>query len=254
MNQHIIVTGASRGIGKAIAEYFVRKGEHVIGIARTEDALNQLALVLGERFTPYPGDLGTSSQASKVMSAILKENQVKGLILNSGLSIPGNYLDSKPTEWKRQIDTNYLAPAAMLQKMIAYLRKKKDGKIIAISSLAAVLPFPENAAYAASKAAFYHLIKTAAIESNDHGIAFGAVLPGLTDTKMTENMASILPKASPKSVSRAVWKCWQRPDLFSVVNRSNQLAEFLYRMNPPVFSRLVKMSKNVLPRFKEALD
>lgn len=245
----LIVTGASRGIGEATARYFCQKGYRVVGIARSGEALNRLQVELGDLFVPRVADLSDLDQAEETILSLLKDRKlnISGVVLNAGISSSKAFLDSSRAMQTLEMNLNYHSPSIFLRHALKRFSKLPRGRIITVSSLTALIPFPNNASYAASKAAFYHLLRSIRMEEGFKNVEISAVLPGLTDTQMSASFDTILPRAAPEVVARAVYQCWKKPAFPLVVGRLNQVTESLSRLQPGLFDRLTASVVKWLP-------
>lgn len=245
----LIVTGASRGIGEATARYFCKKGISVVGIARTHEALDRLATELGDLFIPKVADLSDLDQAEETITALLKDRKlnITGLVLNAGISSGKGFLASSRASQSLEMNLNYHSPSIFVRHALKRLSKLPRGRIITVSSLTALVPFPNNASYAASKAAFYHLLRSIRLEEGFKNIEISAVLPGLTDTQMSASYDTILPRSAPEDVARAVYQCWNKPAFPLVVGRLNQFTEGFSRLQPWLFDRVTASMVKWLP-------
>jgi short-subunit dehydrogenase len=245
----LIVTGASRGIGEATARHFCKKGFRVVGIARTSEALNRLQSELGDLFIPKVADLSDLDQSEETIVSLLKDRKlnISGVVLNAGISSGKGFLDSCRSTQNLEMNLNYHSPSIFLRYALKKFSKLPRGRIIAVSSLTALVPFPNNASYAASKAAFYHLLRSIRLEEGFENVEISAVLPGLTDTQMSASYDTVLPRAAPEDVARAVFQCWKKPAFPCVVGRLNQVTESLSRLQPWLFDRVTASIVKWLP-------
>jgi len=245
----LIVTGASRGIGKATARRFCADGFRVVGIARSSEALEKLQGELGPAFVPHVADLSDLDIAESTVKTLLKNRKlgISGLVLNAGVSLGKPFFASKVESQILEMNLNYHSPAIFLRHALDYFRKKDNGRVIAVSSLTALVPFPNNASYAASKAGFYHLLRSVRLEEGARGVKISAVLPGLTDTQMSSSFESVLPRAAPEDIAEAVRDCWDNTQFPVVVGRLNQVAERFSRLQPWLFDRVTASIGRWLP-------
>lgn len=245
----LIVTGASRGIGEATARHFCKNGFRVVGIARTGEALNRLQSELGDLFIPKVADLSDLDQAEETIISLLKDRQlnISGVVLCAGISSSKVFLDSSLAMQTLEMNLNYHSPSIFLRHALKRFIKLPRGRIITVSSLTALVPFPNNASYAASKAAFYHLLRSIRLEEGVKKVEISAVLPGLTDTQMSASFDTVLPRAAPEDVAQAVFRCWKKPAFPLVVGRLNQVTESFNRLQPWLFDRLTASIVKWLP-------
>ncbi|POS87235.1 hypothetical protein EPUL_001461, partial [Erysiphe pulchra] len=181
--KNIILTGASRGIGLAIARYLLLSGNRVLCIARTQEPLDILQKEFPGQVAVLKGDLRDFELGAQAVAKTLQEfNSIDGLIINHGSLSPIKRLaDSDPTEWRSAFEVNFFSAVAMIQPALPYLRETK-GRILITSSGAAVKPYATWGAYGSAKAALNHLVQTLAVE--EPLITSIAVRPGVVDTEM----------------------------------------------------------------------
>ncbi len=175
---NIIITGASSGIGLVTARRLASEGHKVFGLSRRK--LN------GEPFTSISCDITNYAQVKKVFIEINKEvNRIDALINNAGMGISGAAEYATEEDIKKIFDVNLLALINACKEITPYLKKNGGGKIINVSSVAAVIPIPFQAYYSASKAAVLSFSYTLRIELKNFNIDVSAVLPGDTKTGFT---------------------------------------------------------------------
>ena len=173
----ILITGASRGIGKALGEYYKNKGFEIWGIARDEGALKE---VCDKYFVCDLSNLEEVSEISKKLSGV----KFDMIILNAGISTPHSR-DFPPIEaFKKVFDVNILSIHALLEHI-----DFKDSKLVFISSLASLLGAPTSLAYSASKRALNSYAESLYFA----GIDAVLILPGFIKTDMTKNHTFYMP-------------------------------------------------------------
>jgi len=182
----VIVTGASRGLGAAIAKSLAARGTAVVLVARTETALKTAAADIvsrGGRCLPVTADVADPTACGQVVATTLARfGRIDALVNNAGVVRPLAVTGAAdPAEWRRCIDINLLGPFYMIRAALAALRQTR-GRIINISSGAATLPLAGAAAYCASKAALNHF--TAVLAAEEPQVTALAVRPGVVDTDM----------------------------------------------------------------------
>ena len=168
MNKKILITGASRGIGKATAIFFAKKGYDLVLVSRTESDLKAVALECNSLGVKVDYVLADLSEVDKVKELVIHlQNRfptIDTLVLNAGISTSVTFEDNSMENIKRELDINYLTPATIIKEYIPVLKKANGGNIICISSFSAIVPFPGNSSYAATKAALYSLCTSLKIE------------------------------------------------------------------------------------------
>ncbi|HLB57077.1 MAG TPA: 3-oxoacyl-ACP reductase FabG [Coxiellaceae bacterium] len=179
-NKIVFITGASRGIGFAIAKAFHDQGAIVIGTATTED---------GAKKIPGHGVVLNVCDAAQV-EKVFEEIQTKFgapniLINNAGVTEDNLLLRMKPEQWDRVIDTNLNAVYRTTKLCLRHMMKARFGRIINITSVVGVTGNPGQANYCAAKAGMIGFTKAVAIEMASVGITANTVAPGFIQTDMT---------------------------------------------------------------------
>ena len=182
----VIVTGAGRGIGRAIAERFASEGADVLCVGRTREPLEETAALCGSAWV-VTGDVSRSEDVDGVLAAALERwERIDVLVNNAGIDDETPFLDMSEEDWRAVIATNLTGVFLMSQRVARVMRDSKGGVIlhnISIDALGGDGPF---ASYNASKAALLGLNRTMALELAQYGIRVNGVSPGFTHTDMTE--------------------------------------------------------------------
>ncbi len=183
----IIVTGASRGVGLAIAHYLLQQSHNVIGVARSEQPLRDLEKQYAGQVAVVVGDLADFSLGQRAVDVATNHWQrLDGLVINHGVLDPVKRLaDSTAEEWRASFDINFFSAIAMVKAALQPLRESK-GRIVFTSSGAATNAYQGWGAYGSAKAAMNHLAMTIAKEEKD--ITAIAIRPGTVDTQMQQDI------------------------------------------------------------------
>jgi NAD(P)-dependent dehydrogenase (short-subunit alcohol dehydrogenase family) len=191
-----VVTGASQGLGRAIAEEFVRQGAHVAICARDSGLLETVRSDLsdlgtsGQQILAQTGDVSSTDQMDEFFRRTEREiGPVDVLVNNAGVygpKGPSESVDLK--EWSRALEINVLGTLIPTRFAIAQMKKKKKGKIINLSGGGATNPLPRLSAYAASKAAVVRLTETLAEELREFSIDVNAIAPGALNTRLLDEV------------------------------------------------------------------
>jgi len=186
-----MVTGASRGIGRAIALTFAREGADVIiNYSKSEDKAREVAkeiAKLGKKTLLIKADISKKDEVKKMVDKALQEfGKIDVLVNNAGITWkPTGILEGTTEEWERILGVNLIGTYYCIQAVAPYMIKKKSGKIISISSLASIgTTFGEQVAYGPSKGAVNILTKRIAYELGPYNINVNAIAPGLIKTEM----------------------------------------------------------------------
>jgi NAD(P)-dependent dehydrogenase (short-subunit alcohol dehydrogenase family) len=184
-----IVTGAGRGIGRAIAQLFAAEGAAVVVAARTvsegEETARRIREAGGEaRFIPT--DVSQDAQVRHLVAeTVHAHGRLDILVNNAGIGGPGKPLaETSEAEWDRVIDTNLKGCYLGMRYAIPQMKAAGGGAIVNVSSVLAELTLPGGTAYTATKAAIIGLTKATALEVGQYGIRVNCILPGSTDTPM----------------------------------------------------------------------
>lgn len=191
----IIITGASQGLGRAIAEACVNEGADVLLCARDarllEQARHEVALQAsaGQQVLAQPADVRNSEDVRRLFEIAGKLPRVDGLVNNAGVYGPMGLLEEVPIEdWWRAIETNLLGVVLGCREILPVFRRQGHGKIVILSGGGATAPLPRISAYAASKAAVVRLTETLAEETRGAGIDVNAIAPGALNTRLLDDV------------------------------------------------------------------
>ena len=188
----VLITGSSRGLGRATAERFLALGAHVAVHVRTPERAEALATSLGERAVAAPGDLRDASSARKVVANIVDRFGRLDVLVNNAAVAFATKIDAIPEdEWRETLDVNLTAPFHTIQAAIPAMKAQGNGRIINVSSTAGrAVSTLAGAHYTASKAGLLGLTRAAAKELGPFGITVNAVCPGLFDTELARGNAT----------------------------------------------------------------
>ncbi len=185
-----LVTGAGRGIGRAIALAFAQAGCDVALAARSEAELAETAAQVqaaGAHALALPCDVARPEDIARTVEATLREfGHIDLLVNNAGYAHFRPVLEISLEEWQRMMDVNLTAPFLFIQAVLPSMMARREGRILNISSVAGVKPYLHQSGYCASKHGLNGLTASLALELKEHNIAIHSVCPGGVPTRLTE--------------------------------------------------------------------
>ncbi|MFM8653909.1 MAG: 3-oxoacyl-[acyl-carrier-protein] reductase [Verrucomicrobiota bacterium] len=184
-----LVTGASRGLGRAIAERLARDGWRVELVARQADKLNEVRAAIeaaGGKACVHTADISDPKSADQVIAAVEKESGPLGaLINNAGITKDGLLMRMDDADWSAVIDTNLTGAFRWIRAASRGMLKARAGRIVNIGSVVGLVGNAGQANYAAAKAGLIGLTQSVAREFASRGVTCNCVCPGFFDTDMT---------------------------------------------------------------------
>lgn len=213
---NIIITGATKGIGRAIAEKFAAAGFNLAICARNSADLKAFKKELSEKFPTIEvltkkTDMSKSAQVAAFAKWIQGHwKKVDILVNNAGVFLPGEILKEKPGTLEQQINTNLYSAYHLSRAVAPMMVKKKSGYIFNMCSIASKIAYPNGGSYSISKFALYGFSKVLREELKDKGVRVSAVLPGATWSASWAGVdlpADRLMQAD--DVAEAIWGAWQ---------------------------------------------
>lgn len=190
-DQIALVTGASRGIGRAIALELAREGATVFGTATTEAGAAAIGASLAEAGSGGCGlklDVTQPAEIEAALKAIQAKGEVGILVNNAGITRDNLVLRMKDEEWDAILDTNLKAAFRLSKLVLRGMMKARQGRIINIGSVVGTSGNPGQANYAAAKAGLVGFTKSLAQEVGSRNITVNCVAPGFIDTDMTREL------------------------------------------------------------------
>ncbi len=191
-NDIALVTGASRGIGKAIALALAQEGARVIGTATTEEGAAGLARELASHGYNGRGvvlDVASESSIDALLADLERAAQMPTILVNNAaITRDTLLLRMKPEDWTRVIETNLTAVFRLSKAVLRRMMRERRGRIINIASIVGLTGNPGQVNYAAAKAGMLGFTKSLAREVASRSITVNAVAPGFIDTDMTRAM------------------------------------------------------------------
>jgi 3-oxoacyl-[acyl-carrier protein] reductase len=179
-----LVTGASRGIGEAIARRLGEAGAHVLLAARSVDRVNQIATEIGNA-TGVELDISGTDVRERV-AALVKERPIDILVNNAGITEDDLFIRMKPEAWSNVIRTNLDSAFPITQEVVKKMIRTRWGRVINISSIVGIMGNAGQVNYASSKAAIIGFTKSLALEIGSRSVTVNAIAPGYIQTSMTD--------------------------------------------------------------------
>jgi len=200
----VLVTGASRGIGRAIAEALAAAGSMVVLGARDEtklaDAVDAIVSA-GGRASAVPLDVCHRESVDTALAAVMERHgRIDGLVNNAGITRDNLLLRMKAEEWESVLSTNLTGVYHCTQAVLRPMLKQRSGRIVNVTSVVGITGNAGQANYAASKAGVIGFTKSIAREVASRAITVNAVAPGFIDTEMTAAMTDKAKEAVTSSI------------------------------------------------------
>ncbi len=191
-NKVAIITGASRGIGRSIAEKMSEAGAHVVCVSRTNDDLQKISNKLnnsGHSASYYTCDVSNLNDFKQLTDdTVSKYGKIDILINNAGITKDNLIMRMSESEWDKVIDVNLKGAFNGIKSVSRQMMKQKYGRIINISSIVGLIGNPGQANYAASKAGVIGLGKAISKELASRNITVNTIAPGYIETDMVEGI------------------------------------------------------------------
>ncbi len=200
------MTGASRGIGRAIALRFLREDWEVWGLVRSPESLGSLAAEAPGKglLHPVPFDGADAASVTEAGQRLLREApRLQALVNNAGVSVSAPLAKTSIIELQRMMAINFTAPYLLCQQLMPPMAKAGGGRVVNIASTAALKGFRYTSGYCASKHALLGMTRALALEFAGKNVTVNAVCPGWTDTDMLSASVDNIVKASGREKAAA---------------------------------------------------
>jgi short-subunit dehydrogenase len=258
-NKSIVLTGASRGIGREIALAFARKGGRLVLGGRDAQALDATSNAVeqaGGQATTVPGDVTDANWRKKVVQVAVEQYGDLDILINNAGVVSAGFLEHlSDDDIDQQLQINLVAPIQLTRAALPALRKSRSAAIVNLSSIFGLVGMPFYATYGATKAGISHFGEALRREVADQGIHVMTVYPGATDTPMMET-AGLGDKAgfdydTPEGVAQALLEGLEADELTVVrADDNNQGMIDMNRNNPRQLDDQVQEMK---PALEEAV-
>jgi NAD(P)-dependent dehydrogenase (short-subunit alcohol dehydrogenase family) len=183
-----IVTGASRGIGRSIAEVFAREGAHVVICGRKQETLDQVAKEIGPRVKPIACHVGKLDQLQAMVDAATHEfGRIDVLVNNAATNIAqGPALEMDEGQFDKMVEINLKSTFRLIKMVAPGMCDRGSGSIINIASIAGMRPQFHSLLYSMTKAALIMMTQSYAVELGPKGVRVNGIAPGLIETQLSE--------------------------------------------------------------------
>jgi uncharacterized protein len=268
LSGYALITGASSGLGLALAEALARRGRNLILVARQRDALESIACELSQRFGVEAlfriCDLTQPLQLTGLIQELEQgERQIDLLVNNAGIGSAGLFVEQ---DWGREqelIELNILAVSRLCHSLGLEMKRRGSGQILNVASLAAFQPGPLMSNYFASKAYVLHLSEALRSELAPFGVKVSVLCPGPVATaffRRAELYSAGLERhqklASPEEIALVALRGLDRNSAIIIPSWRHRLLPHLLRLTPRALARYVamKMVRPLLPRASASAD
>jgi short-subunit dehydrogenase len=240
-----LVTGASMGIGEAIARLFAAEGAKVALAARSLDKLEALARALPTEAMTIQTDVSQPEQVRPMVAKTVEHfGRIDILVNNAGVGMYASVAEMKPDQFEHLIATNWLGPVRAIQAVVPHMKRQGGGTIVNISSVAGKVAIPWMGAYCSSKFALNALSDSLRMELRPERIHVLSVCPGRVRTPFTQNAYTdfatqpLYPGGiSAERVARAVLRAMRRRRRQIVVPAHNRLFGWIHNLFPGLVDR-----------------
>lgn len=188
-----LVTGAGRGIGRAVALAMARAGCHVVLAARTRESLEQVASAVrgyGREAVPVVCDVGSRASVEALETTARRVGVVQILVNSAGIAPAASFLEMDDALLEEVLRVNFMGTYHCCKRFLEPMIAARWGRIINIASTTAKTAYPYTAAYTASKHAVLGLTRVLALETARQGVTANAICPGYVDTGLTRENAA----------------------------------------------------------------
>ncbi|VVC75720.1 Sulfoacetaldehyde reductase [Aquicella siphonis] len=245
MEKIALITGATRGIGKALAEIFARHGYSLILIARNAEELRQIQADLQTRFQCQSrilsADLAKADSITLIMETFRDEmNQVDVLINNAGFGFAKSFTDISLEDTTAMLDVNVSALTRLSHAVLPYMQARRRGHVLNVASTAAYAPGPYMAVYYASKAYVLSFSEALYEEYKNAGVSISVLCPGVTRTSFQERagmqdtlmVSGMLPVMTAEKVAQLAYKGMIKKQRLIIPGVMNKLLVLSMRLSP----------------------
>ncbi|HEV2797106.1 MAG TPA: SDR family oxidoreductase [Nocardioides sp.] len=249
----VLVTGASSGIGEAIAHRAAARGDHVVLLARGVRSLDRVAAECDRRGAAStlvtPADISDDEEVGAAVAKAFAQHGRLDVVVSCAGVVAYGRLEEVPAEvFDQVIATNLLGPVNLARHVLPVLRDQDDGALVLVGSIIGHIGVPDMAAYVLSKWGVRGLLRQLRVDNRDRpGIRFGYVAPGGVDTPIYEQAATYgdavgrppFPVTTPENIAERVLTVADHPSRGGQASVANEVIRFGFTALPWVYDRLV---------------
>jgi NAD(P)-dependent dehydrogenase (short-subunit alcohol dehydrogenase family) len=261
----VLVTGASSGIGEACARRGAGLGDHLVLLARREDALEELAAECRElgasSATVVTADVGSDEDVAEAVATVLEEHgRIDAVLHSAGVVTYGRTEEVSPEDFEQVLSTNLLGSANLARHVVPVLRRQERGVLVLVGSLLGHIGVPEMTPYVVSKWGVRALARQLRMENADlPHVHIAHVAPGSVDTpiydKALDSAGAVNspppPVVSPEKVATVVYRQVSHPRASSQTQLGNHALIAAFNLAPAVWDRLSGPAFRLLSRGRE---
>ena len=184
--RNALVTGGTRGIGRAIVSELLELGAHVVLVARSQTEVDAAVRELGDRVSGVAGDVTSAPDRARIVEHVRGRGALHVLVHNAGSNVRARLVDYDDATIERMIALNLTAPVLLSRDLHPMLRAAQGASVIHVGSIAGLVALPTGVAYASAKAGMAQVARTLALEWARDGIRVNTVAPWYTRTPLVE--------------------------------------------------------------------
>ena len=240
----VVITGATQGIGRALAEEFARDGHRLVLVARDEQKLAATAGALNEshgvEVKVFACDLGSPEGCDDLENALRRFGLYADILVNNAaLMTAGFFQDADPAKLRTIVDLDVQAVVDLTRRFLPGMIARRTGGVLNVASVEGFMPVPYQATYAAAKAFVLSLTRALAYETMGTGVRISALAPGATTTAMHAKAGAehsryvqLFPVMTPEDVARIGYRKFKRGNKVIVTGWFNRLSVLMQRFTP----------------------
>lgn len=239
----VLITGGAAGIGKALAEQFIRHGNKLIVVGRSEQKLSELKAQYPQ-IVVLPCNLGREQERQQLVERLYRNYPtISVLINNAGIQMNYSFLEGEPEERQQQIHeeitVNFTAPLSLTAALLPLLARQREAAVINVSSGLALVPKQSAPVYCATKAGIHQFTKALRYQLEATPVRVFEIIPPIVDTDMTRGRGR--GKITAEALAAQFWSSYCRDQLEVRIGKV-ELLVWLNRFFPAIAERLLKNS------------